>query len=150
MPRRIRGLVLSERVRHRIADRVAAEHPREAGGFLPCERRGGELHATGHVAVTNRAATPQRRFETVVDERAPPPPRVFYHSHTFARAPSGLSRLDERNIPEPIALVTFAPRGEILSFRAFRRALTRWRELTVSAPVGDGSEDANEPLPRLV
>lgn len=130
-----------------VEEHVAAEHPREAGGFLSCERRSGRLHATEHVPLPNEAATPERRFVATVDERAPPEPRVCYHSHTSASAPSGLTDLDRRKIPERYALVVFAPRGESHSYRLFRRGLLRWRELPVGHTVSSPGEW--QPLPRL-
>ncbi len=129
----VRGIVIPQRIRRSIESHVADDHPHEAGGFLACERRGTRLHATRHVPVLNGSSTPENRFETVVDARVPPPPRVFYHSHTSARSPSGLSSVDERSIPEPFALVVFAPHGTALSFRAFKRGLLQWRELLVEA-----------------
>lgn len=131
----------------RIAARVAEEHPREAGGFLACRRRGPRLRAMRHVGLPNESSDPRRRFRTVVDERAPTPPRVFYHSHTSPASPSGLTRLDERNIPEPFALVVFAPRGEPTSYRAFKRGLLRWREMAAEREATDG--EGRERLPRL-
>lgn len=130
-----------------VDEHVAAEHPREAGGFLACERRGGRLHATEHVPLPNEAATPERRFVATVDERAPPEPRLCYHSHTSASTPSGLTGLDRRKIPERYALVVFAPHGTPHSYRLFRRGLLRWQEL----PVGRDGADPGEwhPLPRL-
>ncbi|PGF18342.1 hypothetical protein CP556_12880 [Natrinema sp. CBA1119] len=130
-PWAVRGIVISSSIRRSIESHVAEEHPHEAGGFLACERRSNRLHATRHVPVPNGSSTPETRFETVVDGRVPPPPRVFYHSHTSARSPSGLSTVDERSIPEPFALVIFAPHGTALSYRTFKRGLLRWRELLV-------------------
>lgn len=121
---------------------MAAAHPEEAGGFLACTRHYSRLHAEGHVALPNESPTPRRRFETVIDDRVPRPPRVFYHSHPNARSPSGLTRLDERSIPEPFALIVFAPHGPALSYRAFKRGLLRWRELAVE------SERTRTRLPR--
>lgn len=146
--RRARGLVVPRAVRDSVAATVADAFPAEAGGYLVCERRGDRLHATDHVPVENAAAEPTRRFVTTVDERAPAPPRVFYHSHTSPASPSGLTRVDQRNIPERYALVVFAPDGEPVSYRLFRRGLLPWRELPVEAPArGAGPERA--PLPRL-
>jgi len=127
----VRGVVLPADVRRDVDRHVTDEYPKEAGGFLACERRGRRLRATRHVPVLNGADTPERRFETVVDDRVPPPPRVFYHSHTRADSPSGLTTVDERSIPEPFALVVFAPQSAPLSYRAFKRGLLHWQELPV-------------------
>ncbi|WP_411718600.1 hypothetical protein, partial [Natronomonas sp.] len=121
----------------------AAAHPHEAGGFLRCARCGDRLRATGHVPVVNDSPSPRRRFETTVDDRAPPPPRVFYHSHTTPESISGLTPVDRRSIPEPFAIVVFAPREAALSYRAFKRNLLRWRELPVE------SSSTRSRLPRL-
>ena len=130
-----------------VDEHVAAEHPREAGGFLACERRGGRLHATEHVPLPNEAVAPERRFVATVDERAPPEPRICYHSHTSASSPSGMTDLDRRKIPERYSLVVFAPHGEPHSYRLFRRGLLRWRELSVGHTRADPGEW--QPLPRL-
>lgn len=130
----VRRVVIPPDVRGDLDSHVVGEFPDEAGGFLACERRGDRLRATRHVPLLNGSETPRRRFETVIDERAPPPPRVFYHSHTSASSPSGLTRIDERSIPEPFALVVFAPHGRPLSYRLFKRGLLQWRE----HPVEDG------------
>lgn len=130
-PLPVRVLVIPSRIRRAIEDHVATTHPEEAGGFLACTRRRSRLHATRHVPLPNDAANPRRRFRTVIDERVPPPPRVFYHSHPSASSPSGLTQVDERSIPEPFALVIFAPHGPISSYRAFKRGLLNWRELVV-------------------
>lgn len=143
----IRRVALPREVVRAVDEHVAAEHPREAGGFLACERRSGRLQATEHVPLPNEAAAPERRFVATVDERAPPEPRICYHSHTSASTPSGLTGLDRRKIPERYALVVFAPRGDAHSYRLFRRGLLRWREL----PVGRTESSPGEwhPLPRL-
>jgi proteasome lid subunit RPN8/RPN11 len=140
-------VTIPRRIVHAVDDNIATEHPREAGGFLACERRDGRLHATGHVPLPNEAADPERRFVATVDERAPPEPRICYHSHTSASTPSGLTDIDRRMIPERYALVVFAPRGDPHSYRLFRRGLLRWREL----PVGHTRSGPGEwhPLPRL-
>ncbi|WP_204366756.1 hypothetical protein [Natrinema versiforme] len=131
LPRTVRQIVIPPEIRRSIERHVADDHPNEAGGFLACERRGTQLYATRQIPVLNGSSRPKYRFETVVDERVPPPPRVFYHSHTSARSPAGLTKVDERSIPEPFALVVFAPHGPALSYRAFKRGLLRWRELRV-------------------
>lgn len=130
-PQPVRGIVIPSEIRRAIESHVAATHPAEAGGFLACTRRGSRLHAERHVPLPNDATNPRRRFRAVIDDRAPPPPRVFYHSHTSARSPSGHTRTDERSIPEPFSVVVFAPHGPILSYRAFKRRLLDWRELIV-------------------
>lgn len=93
--------------------------------------------------MVNDSPTPKRRFETTVDDRAPPPPRVFYHSHTSPASISGLTTVDKRSIPEPFAIVVFAPRETALSYRAFKRGLLDWRELRVE------STSTRSRLPRL-
>ncbi|WP_254273396.1 Mov34/MPN/PAD-1 family protein [Haloarcula marina] len=148
-PRRIRGLVVAPTVRERVAATVAAAHPREAGGFLACERRGDRLYATDHVELDNEASEPRRRYVTTVDERAPPRPRVFYHSHTSPASPSGLTQTDRRHIPEQFALVVFAPHGDPYSYRLFKRGLLPWRELPVETGETDAAENRSR-LPRLV
>lgn len=135
-PRPVRTVVVPPSVRRAVESHVDDDHPEEAGGFLACERRGSRLHAERCVRIPNEAPTPRWRFEATVDERAPPPPRVFYHSHTGPGSPSGLTRFDRRSIPEPFALVVFAPDGEALSFRAFKRGLLRWTELAVENTAG--------------
>jgi len=118
-------------VRGTLDRQVRREHPHEAGGYLDCDRRGGRLVATDAAPVENDASDPLRRFETTVDERAPGLPRVFYHSHTLPSAPDGLTATDRREIPERYALVLFAPHGDVLGRRGFKRGLARWHELAV-------------------
>ncbi len=130
----VRRVVVPPEVRRGVDSHVSEAFPDEAGGFLACKRRGNSLHATRHIPLLNGSDTPRRRFETVIDERVPPPPRVFYHSHTSARSPSGLTGVDRRSIPEPFALVVFAPHGQALSYRLFKRRLLRWHELPVEYP----------------
>ncbi|WP_245180924.1 Mov34/MPN/PAD-1 family protein [Haloarcula amylovorans] len=148
-PRRIRGLVVPAPIRERLAAAVEATHPNEAGGFLACERRGDHLHAVEHAELDNEAEEPTRRYVTTVDDRVPTRPRVFYHSHTSAASPSGLTRTDRQNIPERFALVIFAPHGEPYSYRLFRRGLLPWRELPAEAAATDESPTRAR-LPRLV
>ncbi|WP_049926053.1 MPN domain-containing protein [Natronomonas moolapensis] len=143
VPRPVRAVLLPSPIRRSVESHVAAAHPHEAGGFLRCVRRGDRLRATGHVPVRNDSPIPKRRFETTVDDRAPPPPRVFYHSHTSPASISGLTPVDKRSIPEPFALVVFAPQEAALSYRGFKRGLLTWRELRVEA----GSSRSR--LPRL-
>ncbi len=143
LPRPVRGVVVTPKIRRSVASHVADAHPREAGGFLGCARRGDRLCSTRHVTLSNDSPTPTRRFESVVDDRAPPPPRLFYHSHTSASSPAGLTAVDKRSIPEPFALVVFAPHGTPLSYRGFKRRLLGWRELPV-----EGGPDRTR-LPRL-
>ncbi|GGO00653.1 Mov34/MPN/PAD-1 family protein [Haloarcula pellucida] len=147
--RRPSALVVPQAVRAAIADDVRTAHPHEAGGFLGCERRDGRLYATSHVALDNEAETPRRRFVSTATDAVPPSPRVFYHSHTSASTPSGLTGVDRRNIPDSLALVVFAPHGDPYSYRLFRRALFNWQEV----PVETAEESAavgRERLPRLV
>ena len=139
-PRPVRRLVVSSRIRAALERHVAETHPAEAGGYLRCEREGARLVATEAVPVANDADEPKRRFETTVDERAPGLPRAFYHSHTLPSAPAGLTETDRTQIPERFALVMFAPHGEVYTLRAFKRGLTRWRQL----PVDDRPEDGLE------
>jgi len=133
VPWPIQSLVIPPTIRASVESYVATHHPEEAGGFLDCVRRGSRLRATRHVPIPNESSIPKRRFETTVDQRVPPPPRIFYHSHTSPESISGLTRIDKRSIPEPFALVVFAPRGSVLSYRGFKRSLRRWRELRVEA-----------------
>lgn len=137
-PRPVRQIVVPPEIRKSIERHVSNDHPNEAGGFLACKRRSSRLRATHCVPLPNEASQPTRRFKTVVDERVPPPPRVFYHSHTSASAPAGLTSVDERSIPESFALVAFAPKGTVLSYRAFKRGLLRWLELRATGAV-DGT-----------
>lgn len=143
LPRPVRGIVVTPKIRRSVASHVAADHPKEAGGFLGCVRRGNYLYSTNHVTLSNSSSRPTRRFESVIDDRAPPPPRLFYHSHTSASSPAGLTTVDEQSIPEPFALVVFAPHGNPLSYRAFKRRLLGWREI----PVERGPDGTR--LPRL-
>jgi len=143
VPRPVAGFVIPPEIRRSIASHVAADHPREAGGFLNCSRRGNRLYAIHHVPLPNDSPTPDRRFETTVDDRVPPPPRLFYHSHTSASSPAGLTTVDEQSIPEPFALVVFAPHETPLSYRGFKRRLFGWQELPVET-----STDRTR-LPRL-
>ncbi|ERG96057.1 hypothetical protein [Haloquadratum walsbyi] len=124
---------ISPILRDAVENHIATNHPEEAGGFLDCDRQGSHLRATSHVPFENEAAKPKRFFKTVVDDRAPPPPRVFYHSHTTAKSVAGLSSVDKRSIPERFAVVIFAPRSNALSYRGFRRGVINWHELRVEA-----------------
>lgn len=142
--RRPRRLVVPPAIRDSIASRVEAAHPEEAGGFLCCDREGDTLHVTEHVPLANEADDPRRRFLTTEPPALVPRPRVFYHSHTAATAPSDLTATDRANIPDPLALVVFAPHGTPYSYRLFRRGAFNWRELPVLA---DGEH--GERLPRL-
>jgi proteasome lid subunit RPN8/RPN11 len=143
--RRTGGLVIPEPLLAELARHVGEVHPEEAGGYLACERRGG-LVAVDRVALVNESDQPRRRFETTAAQ-APPIPRVFYHSHTSARSPSGLTRLD-RKLDEQYVLVVFAPRGEPFSYRLFCRGVFGWGELPVRAGPATGA--TAEPLPRLL
>jgi len=143
LPWPIRGFVVPPQIRRSIVSHVAADHPREAGGFLGCVRRGNRLYSTHHVPLPNDSSNPKRRFESTVDDRVPPPPRLFYHSHTSASSPSGLTTIDKQSIPEPFALVVFAPHGTSLGYRGFKRQLLGWQELSVET-----STDRTR-LPRL-
>jgi proteasome lid subunit RPN8/RPN11 len=148
LPRPIRRLLLPDQVRTALDAHVEREHPVESGGYLACTRRGGTLVATEHYPVVNDADEPTRRFETTIDDRAPALPRVFYHSHTSAASPAGLTTVDRRQIPERYSLVLFAPEGAVYSHRGFKRGLARWHELSVC---GGDPDDAGvrQPLPRL-
>jgi hypothetical protein len=143
VPWPIRVIVVPPPICASIESHITTHHPEEAGGFLDCVRRGRRLRATRHVPIVNDSATPERRFETTVDGRAPPPPRVFYHSHTSPRSVSGLTQIDERSIPETFALVVFAPHGNALSYRGFKRGLLNWQELRIEA------DQTAKQLPRL-
>ena len=136
VPWPIRTVVIPPSIRASIESYIATNHPNEAGGFLGCRRQGRRLRATRHIPIANESSIPKRRFETTVDDRVPPPPRVFYHSHTSPESISGLTRIDKRLIPEPFALVIFAPHGEALSYRGFKHSLLEWRELRVEADTG--------------
>lgn len=146
--RRVGSLTLPEELRESVASHIAANHPHEAGGYLACERRGGQLYATDHVTLTNVATEPRRRFVATDVEDVPPEPRVFYHSHTSAATQSGLTGVDRRNIRDPLALVVFAPHGEPYSYRLFRLGLFGWREIPVTTVAESADERAR--LPRLV
>ena len=146
LPRFVRRLVIPAQVRRSLDQQVQREHPTEAGGYLDCRRAGNRLVATGHVPVDNDAADPTRRFETTVDERAPAFPRVFYHSHTSAASPAGMTNVDRKRIPEQHSLVLFAPDSEVYSYRCFKRGLARWHELPVC---GQRLDATTYPLPRL-
>lgn len=135
-------LVLPAAIRDRIAAAVAAAHPAETGGYLLAEQRDGALYATEHIHLDNQADDPRRRFVADVDRDSLPTPRVFYHSHTSPATPSGLTGIDRSGIPDPLALVVFAPREEPYSYRLFRRRLFNWREMPVESP-GDAT------LPKL-
>jgi proteasome lid subunit RPN8/RPN11 len=144
-------LVVPRRLVRTVDEHVEAEHPHEAGGFLRHERRDGTLRAVGHIPLTNEATEPRRRFAATIGETASRPPRVFYHPHTSARSPSGLTRLDERSITEPFALVAFAPHGDVYSYRAFAPRLLHWQELDVLAATEATPNRCVdvEPLPQL-
>jgi len=144
--RRIHSLTIPDELREAMTAHVASSHPHEAGGYLDCERRDGRLYATEHVPLDNLAAAPRQRFEATVTDAVPPEPRVFYHSHTSASTPSGLTGVDRRNIRDRLALVVFAPHGEPYSYRLFRLGLVGWQEIPVTA----ADEDPDERLPRLV
>jgi proteasome lid subunit RPN8/RPN11 len=146
--RRVGSLTLPEELRESMAAHIGATHPHEAGGYLACERRDGQLYATDHVPLENVSAEPRRRFVATDVDGIPPEPRVFYHSHTSAATPSGLTGVDRRNIHDQLALVVFAPHGEPYSYRLFRLGLFSWQEI----PVKTAAESTEEPtrLPRLV
>ncbi|MFC6976043.1 Mov34/MPN/PAD-1 family protein [Halomicroarcula sp. GCM10025709] len=146
--RRTRSLTIPDELRDSIAANIAANHPHEAGGYLACVRRDDRLYATEHVPLENVATEPRRRFVATATDRVPPEPRVFYHSHTSASTPSGLTGVDRRNIHDPLAMVVFAPHGEPYSYRLFRLGLLGWREMPVTTADGDPAEPAR--LPRLV
>ena len=131
-----------------MAAHIAASHPHEAGGYLACVRRDDRLYATEHVPLENVSTEPRRRFVATATDPVPPEPRVFYHSHTSASTPSGLTGVDRRNIREPLALVVFAPHGDPYSYRLFRLGLFSWREIPVTA--GTDAPDEATRLPRLV
>jgi proteasome lid subunit RPN8/RPN11 len=130
-------------MRDSIAAATESAHPAEAGGYLICERRDGALHAVEDVPLENQAEQPRTRF--VSDAEPDSTHRVFYHSHTSARAPSGLTRPD-RKIPERLVLVVFAPHGEPFSYRLFERGVFRWHE----RPVVTDEAQTSTRLPRLV
>jgi proteasome lid subunit RPN8/RPN11 len=143
---RTRRLVVPERSLSQLRTHVVEEHPREAGGYLVCEREGTSLRAVDTVRLDNEADRPLRRFETTLDtDSVPEMPRVFYHSHTTPASPSSLTRPDRR-LTERFQLVVFAPTGEPGSYRLFRRGLFNWVEL-----VAEGEHrDTRSRLPRLV
>ncbi|GCF16121.1 hypothetical protein Harman_40560 [Haloarcula mannanilytica] len=144
---RVRALTIPEGLRDEIAAHIAASHPHEAGGYLACTRRDGRLDATEHIPLDNESQRPRRRFVARPTDDLPPEPRVFYHSHTSASTPSGLTGTDRRNIRDRFALVVFAPHGEPYSYRLFRLGLFDWREVAVTAQ--ETTEDMAR-LPRLV
>ena len=146
--RRIRSLTIPDELRTEIATHIAASHPHEAGGYLACVRRDDRLYATEHVPLENVSPEPRRRFVATATDDVPPEPRVFYHSHTSAATPSGLTSVDRQNIRDPLALVVFAPHGEPYSYRLFRLGLFSWREVPVT--VVDGARGEPTRLPRLV
>jgi len=144
---RTRALTIPDDVRDAIAAHVAASHPHEAGGYLGCAREDNRIYATEHVPLDNVSPRPRRRFVATATDGVPPEPRVFYHSHTSASTPSGLTGTDRRNIRDRFALVVFAPHGEPYSYRLFRLGLFNWREVPVTT--SESSEEATR-LPRLV
>ncbi|MDT3435939.1 Mov34/MPN/PAD-1 family protein [Haloarcula sp. 1CSR25-25] len=144
---RTKALTIPDDVRDAIAAHIAARHPNEAGGYLACTRRGDRLYATDHVPLENVSPRPRRRFVATATEEVPPEPRVFYHSHTSASTPSGLTGTDRRNIRDRFALVVFAPHGDPYSYRLFRLGVFHWRELPVTS--GESPEETAR-LPRLV
>ncbi|EMA04613.1 hypothetical protein C437_13740 [Haloarcula vallismortis ATCC 29715] len=144
---RVRALTIPDEIRDAIAARIAASHPHEAGGYLACTRRDDRLYATDHVPLDNVSPRPRRRFVATATDDVPPEPRVFYHSHTSASTPSGLTGTDRRNIRDRFALVVFAPHGEPYSYRLFRLGVVNWREVPVMA---EESTEETTRLPRLV
>jgi len=144
---RVRALTIPDELRDAIAAHIAASHPHEAGGYLACTRRDDRLYATDHVPLDNVSPRPRRRFVATATDDVPPEPRVFYHSHTSASTPSGLTGTDRRNIRDRFALVVFAPHGEPYSYRLFRLGLVNWREVPVTT--AESSEETTR-LPRLV
>ena len=144
---RTRALTVPDDVRDAIAAHIAATHPHEAGGYLACARRDGRLYATDHVPLENVSTRPRRRFVATATDGIPPEPRVFYHSHTSASTPSGLTGTDRRNIRDRFALVVFAPHGDPYSYRLFQLGTFNWREVPVTT--GESGEEATR-LPRLV
>lgn len=145
---RVRSLTIPDDLREAIAARIAASHPQEAGGYLACERRDDRLYVTEHIPLENLASEPRRRFVATATDERPSEPRVFYHSHTSASTPSGLTGTDRRNITDPLALVVFAPHGEPYSYRLFRLGLFNWSEIPVTTE--EASSDETARLPRLV
>jgi proteasome lid subunit RPN8/RPN11 len=144
---RVRTLTIPDELRNAIAAHIAASHPHEAGGYLACSRRDDRLYATDHVPLDNVSQRPRRRFVATVTDDVPPEPRVFYHSHTSASTPSGLTGTDRRNIRDRFALVVFAPHGEPYSYRLFRLGVVNWQEVPVTTV---GSAEETTRLPRLV
>ncbi|WP_336338340.1 Mov34/MPN/PAD-1 family protein [Haloarcula brevis] len=144
---RTRALTVPDDVRDAMAAHIAASHPHEAGGYLACARRDDRLYATDHVPLDNVSPRPRRRFVATAADAVPPEPRVFYHSHTSASTPSGLTGTDRRNIRDRFALVVFAPHGEPYSYRLFRLGMFNWQEVPVTAC--ESAEEATR-LPRLV
>jgi proteasome lid subunit RPN8/RPN11 len=144
---RFRALTIPDEIRDAIAAHIAASHPHEAGGYLACTRRDDRLYATDHVPLDNVSPRPRRRFVATATDDVPPEPRVFYHSHTSASTPSGLTGTDRRNIRDRFALVVFAPHGEPYSYRLFRLGVVNWREVPVMA---EESTEETTRLPRLV
>jgi len=144
---RVRALTVPDDIRDAIVAHIGASHPHEAGGYLACTRRNGRLYATDHVPLDNVSQRPRRRFVATATDDVPPEPRVFYHSHTSASTPSGLTGTDRRNIRDRFALVVFAPHGEPYSYRLFRLGLVNWREVPVTR--AESAEETTR-LPRLV
>lgn len=144
---RVRTLTVPDELRNAIAAHIAASHPHEAGGYLACSRRDDRLYATDHVPLDNVSQRPRRRFVATATDDVPPEPRVFYHSHTSASTPSGLTGTDRRNIRDRFALVVFAPHGEPYSYRLFRLGVVNWQEVPVTTV---GSAEETTRLPRLV
>ncbi|MHC3381400.1 Mov34/MPN/PAD-1 family protein [Haloarcula sp. H-GB5] len=144
---RARALTVPDEVRDAIAAHIAASHPHEAGGYLACTRQDDQLYATDHVPLENVSPRPRRRFAATAPDQIPPEPRVFYHSHTSASTPSGLTGTDRRNIRDRFALVVFAPHGEPYSYRLFRLGLFNWQEIPV---MGEPSHEEPTRLPRLI
>jgi len=145
---RTRSLTIPEELRDSIAAHIEAAHPSEAGGYLACVQGEDGLYATDHVPLENVAAAPRQAFVARASDDRPPEPRVFYHSHTSASTPSGLSGVDRRNIRDSLALVVFAPHGEPYSYRLFRLGLFSWQEIPVRT--SGESPDGTARLPRLV
>jgi proteasome lid subunit RPN8/RPN11 len=143
----MQALTIPDNLQTEISTHITACHPHEAGGYLACTRADGRLHATEHIPLDNDSERPRRRFVARPADDLPPEPRVFYHSHTSASTPSGLTGTDRRNIRDRFALVVFAPHGEPYSYRLFRLGLFDWHEVPVTAE--ETTEDVAR-LPRLV
>ncbi|NHX40970.1 MULTISPECIES: Mov34/MPN/PAD-1 family protein [Haloarcula] len=141
------ALIIPDDIRDTMAAHIAARHPHEAGGYLACTRRDSRLYATDHVRLDNVSPRPRRRFVATDTGAVPAGPRVFYHSHTAASTPSGLTGTDRQNIRDRFALVVFAPHGEPYSYRLFRLGLFNWQEVPV---MGEASQEEPARLPRLV